>query len=135
MSIEKQEYVKSIQNLIKIIKTFFEINEIQAYYLYFNHYKSKLSPIDKCDIFIHENKLYYSFTLCDNQLIRELCESENKDVIRQMAILCTDHEKSKDVWWYEYNIYLNELRCIKQSEIIRDLMSRLEKLELKLENI
>ena len=124
---------KKMCETIGIIKDYFNLDEMGSFYLYFNYYKSKLYPEKMCGVFVENNNLCCRFSYKDNQITRELCCSDNKEIMRQITTMCHINSGSGTLgsWWYEYNIYLSNCKSFEQEEMIKGLRISLETLQIQ----
>lgn len=132
MTLCKEKQKSLIQN-IETIKTYFEINdEMKAFFIYYNYFKSKMYQCDKSEIFIHDNNLYFYFVNkeCESDNIKKLCDLHDKEFMKQVILnCCKDEPETNAIWWNEYKFYQNDNRYMKLSETIDSLTQSLEKLQ------
>lgn len=137
---------KFLIKTIDVIKTYFEIDEMEDYRIFFNNgYKTKMGFNDLnqnyVDIFIEYDNLYYSFIdkkYNAKKIVQELCNQQYKETMRrkptkQVATKCGFSQS--EAWWNDYKIFLNDKRFIEQEEPIRDLTAKLEAVTEKLKDL
>lgn len=123
---------KILNKVIQTIKDYFEFdNEMQAYYLYFNSIRVKLCPIkpyneikNVTDIFVQYNNLYFS--VIDGS-VHELWNSQQKN--GQKLDNNYKYNYNGTLWYDNYTKYLHNCRCLKQEELVQELLLNVKNLQ------